>query len=207
MPRGEAEIVQRDHDGLAFGGNPAKDLHRGDLCCRVEPGNGFVGHQQRRFLGQRAGDQHAGLFAARKVIGGAVAEALELHPSDRTVHRCPVFGAQPAAARQPGGAAQPDHRLDIDAPGDLAALRHPGGLAGTGVRRQIGDIALALMRQKAQRGTQQRGLAGAVGADQADTFARPDPQRDMIDHRAAAAMHREVLQSQKGGHANSLRVL
>lgn len=52
---------------------------------RIEARGRLVGEQQRRFLGERAGNQHTRLFAARKVGGGAVPEAVDFHLPHRAL--------------------------------------------------------------------------------------------------------------------------
>src|SRR6185436_12050715 len=56
------------------------------------------------------------------------------------------------------------------------------------VHRQVGDVVLAeedaplVRRGQTDHHVERRGLAGAVGAEQADDLARADLDRDVLDH-------------------------
>jgi hypothetical protein len=60
------------------------------------------------------------------------------------------------------------------------------------VRRELGDVAAleqdpaAVRRQGARHAIDERGLAGAVGADETQPIARPDLNRDAVERQEAA---------------------
>ncbi|MNL51248.1 hypothetical protein D3C87_1743310 [compost metagenome] len=68
------EIVQRQHDGHASCGLALQQRQQLQLCANIEMAGGFIEQQQARLLGQRAGEVHALLFAARERIETARAE-------------------------------------------------------------------------------------------------------------------------------------
>src|SRR5690606_29493518 len=59
---------------------------------------------------------------------------------------------------------------------------------------------LALERGQAEDGLQRRGLAGTVGADQADDAARLDGEADFVQRRLAAVLLAEVA-GDDGAHS------
>jgi len=62
---GKFEIVGRDQSGQAFGANQCDERCEYASCgAAIEISGRFVGQQDARTIGQRAGDRHALLFAA-----------------------------------------------------------------------------------------------------------------------------------------------
>ena len=78
-------------------------------------------------------------------------------------------------------------------------LRHVGdaardlGARHAGERPAIDPHRAALRRQQAEQGLEQRGLAGAVGAEQADDLAAADREVDVAADRLARVAEAESL--------------
>ena len=159
---------------------------------RRQPGQHFVEQQQFRLGRQRARDLEPALFGRDQIAGqhvGARAEAAKFQHLVRLA----------AGIAHHGGA---DQRADDDVVDDrhgLEALDDLEGAADAALaalgRRQRGDV-LAVeddralgRRQHAGDQVEQRRLAGAVRADQADDFAAPDRDRDVaVGDQAAEAL-------------------
>ena len=73
-------------------GEFGEDPHQGDLVRGVETGRRFVGEQQRCILRQRAGNQHARLFATGEFRRRPVAKRLDFHAPHGAVDHLDVFG-------------------------------------------------------------------------------------------------------------------
>ena len=110
-------------------------------------------------LGQRLGVAHLGLL----VVG---------------VHQRQLARRRPAAAasRTRGGATESSRSCDglVASPPCADELPHHAEAAGAGDRAGV-------RREVAGDDPQQRGLAGAVGADQRDLGALADPERDVVE--------------------------
>jgi hypothetical protein len=152
---------------LALGEQLEEDLAR----LGIEVGGRLVHHQHLRLAAERDGDEDLLLLAAGELDEGLAADALDVEAE---------------AQRQRGdalrvGAAQRGGEADQLADRHLQRrrqLRHEADLrqhlGAVRARRPPVDGDLAFMGVLAEQAADQRGLAGAVGADQGDALAQPD---------------------------------
>ena len=105
-------LVVRHQDG----GEAERALQALDLDLHVEPqvaverGERLVEQQDRRLDGERAGERHALLLAARELARQAIAEAAELHRLEEAIDL--------------GGDLRPAHAARAQAVGDVLRHRH-----------------------------------------------------------------------------------
>jgi len=71
----------------------------------------------------------------------------------------------------------------------------------TAASLKLAEVQLALRRQQAHRGAEQRGLAGAVGSDDGDDLAFVHLQRDLVHGLHRAVGDAEVPEFKKRCHA------
>ena len=161
------------------------------LVADVERAGRLVEQQQRRALGERAGEEHPLPFAAGEGGQLAAVEAGEVQPAEHLVHGVEVGGRLPAQRRDVRGAAEQhvvQHRhAGRHHRGLCHGGHHPGAVpaAQRGARRtEQGDRPRR--GQQAADGAQQGGLAGAVRADHGDPLADGDGEVDAGQDRRAA---------------------
>ena len=165
-----------DHEGagaIDVFPQPVEDLH---LVAHVERAGGFIQQQQLRRAQQALGQQHQLLLAAGQRVHAAavqVADAEFIQHANGLIHHGVVDApAQPLVAPQQHGLG------DADVGTHVALLRHVADLA------QLHGAALpvdgAAEGMQGGDGVDQGGLAGAVGADEADNLARFQPARDVL---------------------------
>jgi hypothetical protein len=160
---------------LPFRARSSKRGQRPDLVAGVEACGRLIGEDQGCVLRQRARDQDARLFAARKLCRGRCAEGGQVHGLKRiSTAPCPLRRA--LAARQVRYTAQHDERFHSDGPGDFPRLRQPGHLPRAICGGFLHQRVLPHRRKKPQRRAHQRRLARTVRSDQADDLARADRQ-------------------------------
>jgi hypothetical protein len=168
---------------------------------RVEPGGRLVHEQHARLVDQRAREREAALHAARERLDlgfGAAPEAGELQ--------------QPGNARRDVRAAKAEvagiyHQVlgNAEVRVEVVELRHHADLGARLARacrhrvaEQLDLACIRLGQAKAQ--PQRRGLARAIGSEQAEAFARRDLEIQAADdlERAVALAQGACLQ---GAHA------
>ena len=103
------------------------------------------------------------------------------------------------------GAAQRGGKIDQLAHRHLQRrrqLRHEADVAehrrALAARVEAIDGDLAVVGVFAEQAADQRGLAGAVGADQRDAFAEPDVEVDAVEHAGAPEVFDDVLEPDHG---------
>jgi hypothetical protein len=166
---------------------------------RREPERGLVEHHQLRRAHQAAADRQHLLLAARK-RAGRLAQAL-LQARKHRQHTVAVLVAVRLRARQ--------HRAHVEVFGDsqcgkhLAALRHlPDAEIAHLVARQPRNVAAAVADRTARRavhardGADQRGLAGAVRADDRDDRPLLHLERYAVERLGVAVEHVDVLDAE-----------
>ena len=141
------------------------------LAGRVDPGGRLVEDQQLRLAGQRPGDQRALLLAAGEGgdrVAGPVGEADrgQRVARPRPGRRAPGGRRKPAPGQPAGG----DHLADggRHAAAGAEPLRHVADARPLPepAQRRAEQLDLAGgQRDQAEHGADQRGLAGAVGAE------------------------------------------
>ena len=158
----------------------------------VRPGEHLVQQQQFRLGRQRAGDFEPALFGRHQIAGehvGARGQTAKL----QHLMRLAAGVAHHGGADQRADDDVVDHGHGLKTLHDLEGTADPA-LAAFG-RRQRGDVFAVeddralRRRQHARDQVEQRRLAGAVRADQADDFAAPDRDRDVaVGNQAAEAL-------------------
>src|SRR5471032_2630378 len=138
------------------------------LTGHIDALHRLIQHQQFRLAQQRTGQQHTLHFAAGNALHRAVdhvfcADFLECGQGARTVHT----RYQPQEAQH----GQRQGWIDVE------FLRHV-----TDPQFRLAPDAAAVRLQQPEYGAHQRGLAGAIGADQGDDLPRFDAQLDVIQH-------------------------
>ncbi len=190
---GERQVMHDgDHRQPVFAAQLVDEFQCLDTIPDVECARRLVQQQHRGLLRQGAGEHHA----------------LHLATGERREHA----GRQvpdPEAGQQGGAAAAVPGRLDPEiadvrgaaeqgvvgdrhAAGPLRLLRHVGEHPGEPPAGQpVGDLAVdrdrAVVVGEVRHGAQQAGLAGTVGPDQADPFARRRSETHPVDRRGVAA--------------------
>ena len=187
--------VRDVHDRGAGRAQAAHDAHDGAASAHVEQGAGLVEDEQARLHGERAGDGDALLLAAGEACGvglgeGAHGDAVELAADaalDLGGLDAEVLGAE-------GDVVLHDRGDDLV----VGVLEHEAeALARAAVRGEVdvaaGEDLLAQERHVAGvRGEEprqhegERGLARAVGAQDADVLAGTDVERDVVEGERAA---------------------
>ena len=187
--------VRYVHDRGAGRAQAAHDAHDGAASAHVEQGAGLVEDEQARLHGERAGDGDALLLAAGEARGvglgeGAHGDAVELAADaalDLGGLDAEVLGAE-------GDVVLHDRGDDLV----VGVLEHEAeALARAAVRGEVdaaaGEDVLAQERHVAGvRGEEprqhegERGLARAVGAQDADVLAGTDVERDVVEGERAA---------------------
>ena len=167
----------------------------------VDAGEWFVEEDDPRLGDQAAGDLEPPLLAPRDVV---CLRAADLHD----VELLEEFLA-PLSPDLRGHADQFHDRQEVLLDGELAKhtlllgeVAH-AAVAGPLVHRPVGDL-LVVEEHTARVGdhdpaghAEAGGLAGAVGAEQADDFAGLDVEVDTVDNAAATVVFDEAFDAQK----------
>ena len=175
------------------------------LQVAVEGGERLVEQQDRRLDGERPGQRHALLLAARELARQALAEGAELDHVEHAVDAPSDLGAALAAGAQPIGHVL-DHRhvreegvvLEDDA--DIALVGRQMVDAGA-----VDQHAAAGLADEARDDAQQGGLAAAGGAEQGHDLARLDGERHAVDGDGRAVADREIVDVQGSPGGRDLR--
>jgi len=143
------------------------------LAGIVDAARRLIKYKKIGIAKQGSGDQNALQLTTRELpkllIGHALCAGIRQHAIDRGLR-------SRAAERQ-----EPAHR-HRDGAVDVKALRHIAN------DRRLGPHNLAAIRAvDAEHQLDERGLAGPIGTDQRDDFARHDVEIDMVDQGAAVA--------------------
>ena len=170
----------------------ALDLDHGD---RVDAGEWLVQQDEARLRRQRARDLHTPPLAARQGERRRIAQVI--HPQVLQQRRQPLLDLGARQGLAVAVALQFEHGahvlLDIQLAEDRRLLRQVGQAQarapvdrhvrhGPAVDRDLAGVGAHQPDDHVERS----GLAGAVGAEQADDFALGDLQRDVLHHLAAA---------------------
>src|SRR5262249_14949428 len=193
--------------------------------AHIEPGGGLVEAQQHRFGAHGARDLDAPLLAIGQVAGRIVRAAREadaVDPVFRLVDRC-RFGVPVNRKAEQGQHRQPGclHQRVVLGDQQILEHRHAGEeadvLERTGDARELGDAEIeqaleqiggAVRMREADHAdarvieprdaVEDRGLAGAVGADERCDVAALRREAHIIDRDQAAKPHAQVLDGKDG---------
>jgi hypothetical protein len=149
---------------------------------RVEAAGWLVGDQERGFLGKCAGNQDAGALAAGKFGRAAFGKGSGAGVTQGGFDGVVIMGAGGGECGAVGQASERDDGPDVQGPCDLALLGDIGRAAGAFGRAEgaervaanadvAGDAGCGLIGEEAEGRLEERGLAGAVGAEDRDDLA------------------------------------
>src|SRR5580704_7612844 len=189
----QAAIVCRDDRGVAGGCVRAHELDERVGALGVEAVVGLVEHEQIGRAEQRCAETRAAALTERHPLERELAQLVEpervdqrrrrsLGPAARRAHRPQLAAEQ--EARRVGRFGHVAERLAC-APPLARATPH---------RRAADQHAAVVRREHARDRHQQRRLAAAVLADDAERLAGFDRERDAIDNHAAAAADDELIE-------------
>ncbi len=186
--------MRDEDDGDPAAVQPVEQIHDVHAGLGVESARGFVGQNQDRLVGQRAGDGHALLLSAGKLRRVVTQAVFKPHGRQR----------RPGAimALRPRHAAVAQRKLDVfngrRSREQVEALEYEADLPianlGQLVRRQvrdipaIQDIASGRGRVQAAEEVHERGLSRSRRTRHRDKIAAPDFNRyraQRMDHFAA----------------------
>ena len=185
------DVLDPDDRDAELGADAPQHFRRLVHLRLVEPAEAFIGQQQGRAGGQRLGQfeflEPGGAEPGhRRVAVGRQADQLQ-----RPLGRLEGASARvPALAVIAGEHDVVEQRQAAERPGDLEGAADP--LVDDAVRRSAGDLAPVKAdraggrRQGAGEQVEDRALARAVWADQAEDFALIDLERDVVDRSEAA---------------------
>ena len=199
QPQRLAHVVIGDQDADAPSLQvPHKVLNVAD-GDRVDAGEGLVEQHEGRLSGERARDFAAPPLAARQGDRRRAAQARDVELlQEQFQHRF---------ARRPVGLVDLQHRadvvLDIEAAEDRRFLRQVADAEPRPLEHgQAGDVVAvqldrALVRfDEADDHVEDGRLAGAVRPQEADRFAAPDRNADVLHHHSAAIAFAEAVHSE-----------
>ena len=166
---------------------------------RGEPERGLVEHDELRRAHEAAADREHLLLAARERPGRLPAALGE--PREQREHPLAILRALAPCARQHG--ADLEILVHAESGEDLPALRDLADAEiAHAMARQATDFgpaeadAAASRTMQAGDGLDQRGLAGAVGADDGDDRSRVDRERNAVERLGIAVEQIELLHEQ-----------
>lgn len=184
----------------------AQQFHHAQLVKGVKRGHRLVGQQQRGLDGECTCQPCAGALAAEALIEAAVLQCLEAHVAYCARHRVIIRGGA-APARTVRKAAEGNEIVHRQWPHGMVALGQIGQPGGALTRRQATqchtvEMDRALIGQQLCNRAQQAALARAIGADEAEEFARTrtvvlsDCGRHLVRQGAAAMAYLHALENQ-----------
>ena len=180
---GLVHVVGADQHGHAVGGEPVDLVPELAPRLGIDAGGGLVEQQQLGLVQHGGGQRQALLPAARERAGELVRAVGEAEPLQRLGH--PL--APPVQGVEAGDEVEvlPDGEILVEA----EALGHVADLA-LDRPRLVDDVvaeagaAAAVGRQQAAQHADGRGLAAAVGAEEAADLAALDLDAEVVDHGA-----------------------
>ncbi len=200
---GEREVVHgADDRETVLAAQPVDQLERLLLVTDVERTRGLVEKKDRRLLGDRPRDDEALPLPAGQRADVAAGEPREVQPLDDVVHHAevmPALGAEVGHERVPpeqhvlaSRHARRQHRVLRDVGDQLGAAAR-----GTGVQRRAVHQHSPDVGGDTHNGAQQRRLARAVRADDAQPLPRPHGVAEAVHGHVAAVAHADVVEDQR----------
>nr|BAJ92448.1 predicted protein [Hordeum vulgare subsp. vulgare] len=185
-----AGLVDAEHHGaaprLGHGPERADDLEGGGA---VETGGGLVEHQHGRVTHGLDADGHAATLAAGEVLDPGVGDACQREVVDERVDRGGIVRvrAEAEAGAEVERLAHGEQREEDVALGDVAAEAAQGrGVDGGAIDAEVSRRGGAGLKA-AGEDLEQRGLAGAAGADDGEQLAGAGAAADVAEDEAAPA--------------------
>ena len=183
-------------------------LHHRARRLRIEAGDGLVGQHEQRVLHKRPSDAHALLLPARQLVGAYIGEVGKAHlAKDLERAALLILAEQAEHARNGGFVAQTPLQHVLDGRGamhEVVVLEHHGD--ATAARAQRAAVhprhVVAVEDHRPFRGVdeavhaaQERGLARARRADDADELAPAHLEAHAVERpRAAVVAFRQPAQ-------------
>ena len=190
---------------------PGRDLlEEGAARAPVEVGRGLVAHQDLRLGGERQGGEQLLPHPSGQIAEAGRTDGVEIEPEPA---RTRANGACVDAAQ---GSDGPHHLAHgrLDRRRDLRDVGHVAQRE-LGLTRDVdaAEAHVALDPHEAEHGAQERGLARAVRAHEADPLARLDAQADVVERPddaerlgdVADVDHRDLVVG-RGGTIDGMRV-
>lgn len=196
---GQVEVVQDDQhgqSGAAQGGQGA------DLVPQVEMVGRLVQDQDPRLLDQHPGQQDPLPFAAGETVETSVGQVGDLQPLHRGSAQLPFPVTERLVARLVRSPAERDEFGHGEVEIGAAVLGQRRQVPGRGPARLGGDRRAVDGDHPTGRGqrpvdaAQHRGLAAAVGPDQADDLAAAHVQAQLADQPGAVELDREPIDAE-----------
>ena len=196
---GLLEIMRGQHDGVAVAVEAPDEAPQRLAQFDIDAGGRLVEHDHRRLVHQRLRDQHAALHAAgqRAHVGVRLAGQVEVlhHLVDPR-----AVVAQAEVARLHGQRfAHREERVEHQ------LLRHHAQRAACGAVIAADVVAhdarrAAIRAHQSRENADQRGLAGAIGAEQPEKLTAFDAEADAGQRLQAAVTLGDVADFDRVGH-------
>ena len=192
------------HGELALATHRVHQVEHLLLVADVQGARRLVEQQHARFLRERTAQHHPLQLAAGERGGQPRGQVVQAQPVDDAIHGGAVAGGVVTEPRDVRGTAQADELAHRHPLGDHGTLRHERHHPGHGaslplLRVDPGHVHRAARRDQAGQGVEERGLAGAVGADERDPLAGRHREVDPVQDRDPVAGHAEVAAGHGGG--------
>ena len=184
------EVMRGQHDGVAVGIEPADELPQPLAQLHIHARGGLVEHDHRRAMHQRLRHQHPPLHAAREHAHVGVGLVGEVEAGEDLVDPGVVAADAEITRLQAQRFAHGEEGVEHQFLRHHAKLAPRLAVVGHHVVTHHRQRALVDPRQTGQCGDQ-RGLAGAIGAEQAEEFALADRQIHPVERleRAITLAH------------------
>jgi hypothetical protein len=199
---GQFEVVSGDEFGAGQG---LEEVFEFAAAARVESAGGFVQDEQVGLTGEQAGQAGAAFFTVAEVVGGAVGEVGHGDGGEGLFDAVPDFGfgqvellGAEGDVLGDGGAEELVVRI-LEEQSDV--LSDPWEVFRADVPAEDADLAVgpAVFGQDPVDVEEEGGFAGAVGAEQADAFARLNAQADTAEGFGAVVVAVVELMDFEGG--------
>ncbi len=196
-------------DGGAVAVQFLEQLHDAARHVRVEIAGGLIRQQQPRRPGERAGDGHALLLAARQLRRVVPAARRQSHPGQRVLDAAAPLGAVEAAVAQ----RNLDIVLHVQVRNQVERLKDEADLLVAQSRAliviqaaHVGAVQLILAAAEfleQSRNGEKRGLAGSRGSGHGDELAFAHMDREIAQRKGlddfCSIRFREVGHFKHGG--------
>ena len=160
----------------------------GLLVTKIQRRGRLVHHQYARLLSQGTGNQHQLLLATGEMGIGALGQMFDTQLAKRAPGYLPVLGGNPGNPVDVGRTAKQHNVRNLKRERRRMHLRYIGKMLRQFPLAESRGV-LAVNMHLAANGTQQpeygfqrRGLAAAVGADDADELTSPHREVDSVDN-------------------------
>ena len=222
---GKGHLVRDDDHGGVLLGERADDLEHLAGQLGVERGGRLVKAQDVRLEGERAGDRHALLLAARELVGVVAHAALQTHLAEQLDGMVldllvdlalvllivrPLLGEQQARQHDVfqrrvlrEQVERLEHHAEVQAALADLSVRFAGMVGGVEQRFAVDDDLPGVRRLEEVQAAQQRCLARTRGADDGQRLAALERKADVVQHLGGAEALVDVVDFENR-HSGSL---